>query len=62
MRDWLVAIRESKGMTQKALAEKVQISQPSICDIEHGEIDPKPDTAKRIANVLGFDWTRFFDK
>ena len=62
MRDWLVAIRESKGMTQKALAEKVQISQPSICDIEHGEIDTKPDTAKRIANVLGFDWTRFFDK
>ena len=62
MREWLVRLREAKGMTQKALAEQVKISQPSMCDIEQGVNTPRPDTAKRIAQVLGFDWTRFFDK
>lgn len=60
MRKWLVALREASGLSQKALAEKVEISQPAMCDIERGVNTPRPDTAKRIAKVLGFDWTRFF--
>ena len=62
MRAWLIKARLDKGLTQKEVAEKVKISQPSICDIEQGNKTPRPDTAKRIAKVLGFDWTRFFDK
>ncbi len=62
MRSWLIEARLQKGLTQKEVAELVQISQPSICDIEQGNKTPRPDTAKRIAKVLGFDWTRFFDK
>lgn len=62
MRAWLIQARLDKGLTQKEVAEEVKISQPSICDIEQGNKTPRPDTAKRIAKVLGFDWTRFFDK
>jgi transcriptional regulator with XRE-family HTH domain len=62
MRSWLIEARIKKGLTQKEVAEKVKISQPSICDIEQGNKNPRPATAKRIAQVLGFDWTRFFDK
>ena len=62
MRSWLIEARQQKGLTQKELAQQVQISQPSICDIEQGNKTPRPETAKRIAKVLGFDWTRFFDK
>lgn len=61
MRSWLVAIREQKGMSQKSVAEKVEISQPSYCNIENGERSPSVATAKRIAVVLDFDWTRFFE-
>ena len=62
MRSWLIDARIKKGLTQKEVAEKVEISQPSICDIEQGNKTPRPATAKRIAQVLDFDWTRFFDK
>lgn len=48
-------------MTQAEVAEKAQISQPSLCDIERGHNTPKPDTAKRIASVLDFPWTKFYD-
>ncbi len=60
-RDWLIAIRNSKGVMQKDVAELVGISQPSYCTIEHGKTRPSVETAKKIAAVLGFDWTRFYE-
>lgn len=62
MRNWLIAQRKAKGLTQKEVADLAKISQPYICDIERGIKTPKPNTAKRIAAVLGFEWTQFFDK
>lgn len=62
MRNWLEAIRKERGLSQKQAAEKVGISQPSFCDIENGKKNPAVDTAKAIAAVLGFDWTRFYDE
>lgn len=61
MRNWLIAIRKQRGLTQVEVAEKVGISQPSLCDIERGITSPRPDTAKKIAEVLDFPWTKFFD-
>lgn len=61
MRYWLGNIRELKGFTQKAVAEKVGISRSFYSDIEQGTRNPKVTTAKRIADVLGFDWTLFFE-
>lgn len=61
MRDWLTKIRKKRGLTQAEVARKVGISQPSLCDIERGITSPRPDTAKKIAEVLDFHWTKFYD-
>ena len=60
VRHWLKNIRIEKGMTQKFVAEGVGITQPSYHQIESGENNPTIETAKKIAAVLGFDWTMFF--
>ena len=60
MRDWLKAIRENKGLRQSAVAAAVGISQPSYYNIENGERRPSVETAKKIANTLGFDWQLFY--
>ena len=61
-RNWLIAIREEKKFSQKYVSEQVGISQPSFCNIENGKKNPAVPTAKAIASVLGFDWTRFYDE
>lgn len=59
MRDWLV---ERRGkMTQAQLARSAKISQNYYSCIENGERRPSVDVAKRIAGVLGFEWTMFFE-
>lgn len=60
MRTWLVTLRKEKGFSQKEVATKASISQPTYCDIEHKKLNPGVKTAKRIASVLGFDWTEFY--
>lgn len=62
MRGWLITIREERGVTQKYVSEQVGIAQPSYCTIEKGTTSPSVNTAKRIAAVLGFDWTRFYEE
>lgn len=62
MRLWLKNIRQgSSNMTQKQLAEHAGISRTMITEIENGNANPSVDVAKRIAAVLGFDWTLFFE-
>lgn len=62
MRHWLKELRKESGnMTQKQLAEKVGISRTMITEIENGNANPSVKVAKRIAAVLGFDWTRFYE-
>ena len=59
--DWLEYIRLERGVSQKAVAEAVGISQPTYCNIEKGKRGVSVETAKRIAAVLDFEWTRFFE-
>ena len=63
MRSWLKALREQAGLTQEEVAIRVGMSQQSYQMIESGERGKclKGETAKRIAAVLGFEWTRFFE-
>lgn len=61
MRSWLIAIRRSCGLKQSSVAKSAQISQATYCLIESGKRRPSPEVAKRIAAVLEFDWTRFYD-
>ena len=62
MRRWLKELRaRSSNMTQKELAARVGISRTMITEIENGNANPSVDVAKKIAAVLGFEWTRFYE-
>lgn len=53
-------VRKSQGLRQIDLAQAANISQSLVVKIEQGERKPSVKVAKRIAAVLGFDWTEFF--
>jgi transcriptional regulator with XRE-family HTH domain len=57
----LRSIRKAAGLTQVELAKAAFISQPLVVKIECGYQKPSVKVAKRIAKVLGFDWTLFFE-
>ncbi len=56
---WLVEIRRKKNMTQEKVAKLAEIERSYYTKIENGVI-PSVKVAKRIARVLGFDWTCFY--
>ena len=59
MLDWLVELRGQRS--QQKVADEIGIAQSSYASIEVGSRRPSVDMAKRIAAVLGFKWTRFFE-
>ncbi len=59
MRDWLVTLRA--GRSQSKVAKEIGIAQSTYASIETGYRTPSVETAKKIADVLGFPWTRFFE-
>jgi len=62
MRGWLVKIREEQGLSQYDVAAKAGISQSFYSAIELGNRGNKlpVQTAKKIAEVLGFKWDMFY--
>ena len=64
MRNWLIEIREKIGISQYKAAELAGISQSYYASIEVGSRgNPlKVDIAKKIANALGFEWTKFYEE
>ena len=58
MRKWLVDIRGKR--TQQEIAQLCGLSQQGYSAIEVGERRPSVDAAKKIAIVLDFDWTLFY--
>lgn len=62
MRVWLKNARIKKNYSQKRVADEAGIAQPYYHQIEHGEKNPSVPIAKRIADVLGFEWTLFFEQ
>lgn len=60
-RNWLIEIRNSKGLTHQQVADEVNISRQYYGMIENGERLPSVDKAKKIGELLGFDWTIFFE-
>ncbi|WP_432354442.1 helix-turn-helix transcriptional regulator [Anaerotruncus rubiinfantis] len=63
MRTWLKELRETAGYSQYAVARLAGISQSYYASIETGERGEKLPvaTARKIAKVLKFKWTRFYD-
>ena len=61
MRLWLIEARKKKEFSQNEVATKCGISRQYYNFIENGERNCPVDTAKKIAEVLGFAWTKFFE-
>ena len=61
MREWLIQLRKHKGLTQQEVADQAGISRSYYSGIENGNRNGRVETIKRIADVLGFDWTLFFE-
>lgn len=58
----LKKFRKNKGMTQLELANLVGVKRSTITMIETDETyKPSVNTAKKIAKILEFDWTLFFN-
>lgn len=58
---WLKDLREKSEMTQDAVAERCGLSRSAYGNIENGKRRPSVAVAKALGEVLGFDWTRFYD-
>ena len=58
MRDWLIEIRGKRS--QQKVADQIGIAQSTYACLETGVRNPSVKMAKRIAEVMHFEWTRFF--
>lgn len=57
---WLINLRGDR--TQEDVACEAKLSRPAYTQIELGTRNPSVGTAKKIAKVLGFNWTLFFEE
>lgn len=60
-RKWLYKLRVRKKITYKNLADAVGITPQHLYYLETGERTPSTKLAKKIAKILGFEWTKFYD-
>lgn len=61
MRSLLLTKRKALQLTQAEIAEQCGFSRNYYTMIEAGTRTPTPKDAKKIANILGFDWTLFYE-
>lgn len=52
----LVEYRADNGLSQTALARKLQMQQPAIARLEAGDHNPSVDTLMRLSQVLRIDF------
>lgn len=57
----LLKKREEAGLSQEELGRKLGISRQAVSMIEIGKNTPRVSTAKKLGEILGFDWTELFD-
>lgn len=60
-RKWLKEIREQKNMTQLEFSELLNIPVTTYASWEQGVRNPSIDKAKDVSEILGIDWTIFFE-
>ncbi|MDT2485183.1 helix-turn-helix transcriptional regulator [Enterococcus avium] len=61
MNDWLTNLRNKKELTQDEVAKLAEMPRTTYSSIEQGRRRPSVENAMRIASVLEFDWTYFFE-
>jgi transcriptional regulator with XRE-family HTH domain len=57
----LKAIREAKGMSQAAMAQKAQITREYVNRLEAGRYDPTIGVLQRLAKALGVPVTALLE-
>ena len=62
MRVWLKNIRLEAKKTMKNISTEAGISESYYSQIENGTRNASVSVAKKIAEVLGFDWQMFFEE
>ncbi len=62
MREWLIELRHKKEATQEQIATQCGISRQYYGFVEQGERNVPVKTAKKIAEVLGFNWQKFYEE
>ena len=55
-------VRQDNGLTQTALAEAAGVVRQTISNVECGLNAPSVDLAKKLAEILGLNWTDFFSE
>ena len=58
----LKAKRNEKGYTQERLAGETGVVRQTISNIECGTNKPSVKLAQKIAKILEFDWSEFFER
>jgi transcriptional regulator with XRE-family HTH domain len=58
----LKELREEKRMSQRDLCRLVGVSQPFLCDLEHGRRNATLNTWKKIADALDVPITELIEK
>lgn len=59
--DWLKDLRSKAGLSGESIAKRAEVTQQYYSFIENGKRRPSVAVAKRIAAILGFEWTKFFE-
>ncbi|MGX5575208.1 helix-turn-helix transcriptional regulator [Bacillus toyonensis] len=59
-REWLIKLREDKGLKQFEIAKTLDISSNYYCEIEKGKKNPRWNIAMRIAEFFGVSVDNFF--
>ncbi|MGI6334573.1 MAG: helix-turn-helix transcriptional regulator [Saccharofermentanales bacterium] len=60
MRTWLIERRKKQQMTQLAVASKTGITRAYYAQLESASRSPSIKVAKKLADVLDFEWTVFY--
>ena len=58
----LLQARHRRGLTQTVVAELAGLHQGAYSNIEKGKRKPSVKLAKRIGEILGVDWTIFYEE
>lgn len=54
--------RKERGLTQQDMADKIGVSRQYYNELENKKRQPSVTAAKKIAQILGLEWTIFFTK
>jgi DNA-binding XRE family transcriptional regulator len=52
----LIRFRSKEGLSQRALAARLGVSQPRVAELESGELNPKIETLLKISAAIGVEF------